>query len=49
MDTIWILFDTSNGYFVIDRFPTLLECVEAQDYYIESVRRFLHCAQGVLA
>lgn len=49
MDILRALFDLSNGYLVIDTFPTQLECIEAQDYYIESVRRFLHCAQAVMA
>lgn len=49
MDTIWILFDLSNGYLVIETFATHLECAEAQDFYIERVRRFLRCAQAVTA
>jgi len=45
-DLVWNLIDTSNGVYVIDTFPTLLECAEAADYYVETVRLFLSCAMA---
>ena len=40
IDFVWNLIDT---------FPTLLECAEAADYYIETVRVFLTCVKAVAA
>ena len=45
-DFVWNLIDTSNGVYVIDTFSTLLECAEAADYYVETVRVFLSCAMA---
>ena len=48
-DLVWNLIDTSSGVYVIDTFPTLLECAEAADYYVETVRVFLTCIKAVTA
>lgn len=48
-DFVWNLIDTSSGVYVIDTFPTLLECAEAADYYVETVRVFLTCVKAVAA
>lgn len=46
-DTIWNLIDVANGAYLIETFPTLLECAEAADWYLEMVRRGLACYAAV--
>lgn len=48
-NTVWNLIDVANGAYLIDTFPTLLECAEAADYYIEVVRIGLACFAAVAA
>ena len=48
-DLVWNLIDVANGVYLIETFPTLLECVEAAGWYFEAVRRGLACYAAVAA
>lgn len=42
-DLIWILFDLSSGYLLVETFNSRFDCLEARAQYVQLVQAFLHC------